>query len=330
MKAAQVERSGRAAVTSGKGPLVRIEGLKVEFEQTRRFFGKDAAKVKAVAGVDLDLAPGETLGLVGESGSGKTTLAKASLRLVAPTAGRVVFDGVDLATLGAGELRRLRPRMQIVFQDPNASLNPRMRVLDLVGDGLLIHGRATRRDLPDRVAEALRRVELTPDDMKKYPHQFSGGQRQRIGIARALILDPEYLVLDEPVSALDVSIQAQVINLLRDLREERNLTYLFVAHDIGVVGNLSDRVAVMYLGKIMEIGANVLDDPRHPYTKALMAAVPVPDPERERNVIRLAGDPPSPSNPPSGCVFRTRCPLADGECARIVPELKNGVACLKV
>lgn len=325
-----VQGGGAAGMDSAKGPLVQVAALKVEFEQTRRIFGGGDARVRAVSGVDLELIRGETLGLVGESGSGKTTLAKASLRLVAPTAGRVFFDGVDLSTMGAADLRRLRPRMQIVFQDPNASLNPRMRVLDLVGDGLLIHGRATRKELPDRVEETLRRVELQPDDMKKYPHQFSGGQRQRIGIARALILDPEYLVLDEPVSALDVSIQAQVINLLRDLRIERNLTYLFVAHDIGVVSNLSDRVAVMYLGKIMEIGANVLENPRHPYTQALMAAVPVPDPERQRTEIRLAGDPPSPSDPPSGCVFRTRCPLADGECARIVPELKNGVACLKV
>lgn len=310
--------------------LVEISELRVEFEEQRRLFGGGGARVHAVAGVNLQIRRGETLGLVGESGSGKTTLGKATLRLVEPTSGRIFFDGVELSSLPAAALRKLRPRLQIVFQDPNSSLNPRMRVLDLVGDGLLIHRLATRQQLPERVAEVLRRVELSPDDMQKYPHQFSGGQRQRIGIARSLILNPDYIVLDEPVSALDVSIQAQIVNLLRDLREERGLTYLFIAHDISVVGNLSDRVAVMYLGKIMEIGADVIRNPRHPYTQALMDAVPVPDPERERRPLRLDGDPPSPSRPPSGCVFRTRCPLADADCARIVPELKDGVACLKV
>ncbi len=310
--------------------LVSIRDVRVEFEETRRFFGKGGEKIKAVNEVSLEIRRGETMGLVGESGSGKTTLGKASLRLLDPTSGSITFDGVELAKLSSRELRRMRTRMQIVFQDPNSSLNPRMRVVDLIGDALLIHGLATKTDLPEKVGALLERVELSRDDLRKYPHQFSGGQRQRIGIARALILNPEYVVLDEPVSALDVSIQAQIINLLSDLKRERNLTYLFVAHDIGVVANISDMVAVMYLGKIMEIGRDVIRNPRHPYTKALMESVPVPDPTRERNRSRLAGDPPSPSRPPSGCVFRTRCPLADAECARVVPELKNGVACIKV
>jgi oligopeptide/dipeptide ABC transporter ATP-binding protein len=309
--------------------LVVIEDLLVEFEETRKLLGAPARKVKAVNGVSLGIRRGETLGLVGESGSGKTTLGKASLRLLEPTAGRIRFDGVDLARLAARDLRHLRPRMQIVFQDPNSSLNPRMNVLELVGDALLIHGLSARKDLADRVAAILERVELSPDDMRKYPHQFSGGQRQRIGIARALVLDPDYVVLDEPVSALDVSIQAQIINLLVDLREERKLTYLFVAHDIGVIANVSDRIAVMYLGRIMELGTDVVANPRHPYTKALMEAVPRIDVESGRRAAPLGGDPPSPSDPPSGCVFRTRCPIASEECARAVPPLVDGVACIK-
>lgn len=311
-------------------PLVEIADLRVEFAEAGGILAGRSRRVKAVSGVTLAIQRGETLGLVGESGSGKTTLGKTSIRLIEPTAGNVRFDGMDLATLGAAALRKLRPRMQIVFQDPNSSLNPRMRALDIVGDGLLIHGRATRRELPDRVAVVLERVGLRRDDLAKYPHQFSGGQRQRLGIARALILDPEYIVLDEPVSALDVSIQAQIVNLLKDLKAERELTYLFVAHDIGVVANVSDRIAVMYLGRIMEIGKDIIRNPRHPYTKALLASVPHPDPEKKLARAPLAGDPPNPSDPPSGCVFRTRCPLADDDCARTVPELHDGVACLKV
>lgn len=312
-------------------PLVAIEDLHIEFEETRRFFG-GGDTVKAVNGVTLSINRGETLGLVGESGSGKTTLGKASIRLLEPTSGSVRFNDTDLSKLSAEELRKLRTKMQIVFQDPNSSLNPRMRVLDLVGDGLLIHGLSTRSELPDRVADILERVELSRDDLKKYPHQFSGGQRQRIGIARALILDPEFVVLDEPVSALDVSIQAQIINLLSDLGKERNLTYLFVAHDIGVVAHISDTIAVMYLGKIMEIGPakEIVSSPRHPYTKALMEAAPVADPNHPRSQARLQGDIPSPTHPPSGCVFRTRCPIASAECAEVIPPLKNGVACIKV
>ncbi len=312
------------------GPsLVAIDNLVVEFEETRSLFGRGGARVRAVNGVTLAVARGETLGLVGESGSGKTTLGKASLRLIEPSAGTVFLDGRDLASLPARELRRLRTRMQIVFQDPNSSLNPRMRVRDLVGDALLIHGLATKKEMSDRVAAILERVGLRADDARKFPHQFSGGQRQRIGIARALILGPEYVVLDEPVSALDVSIQAGIINLLTDLRKERGLTYLFIAHDIGVVSHISDRVAVMYLGKIMEVGTDVIARPRHPYTKALIESVPVPDPSVPKGRKRLEGDIPSPARPPSGCVFRTRCPIADDRCAQVVPELKNGVACLK-
>jgi peptide/nickel transport system ATP-binding protein len=312
------------------GAIVEVDGLRVEFEETRKLMGSGGARIKAVQDVSLAIEPGETLGLVGESGSGKTTLGKTTLRLIEPTAGKVRFRGRDLSTLSASELRALRTKMQIVFQDPQSSLNPRMRILDIVGDALLIHGLAAKRELPDRVAEILRRVELSADDMRKYPHQFSGGQRQRIGVARALILNPEYVVLDEPVSALDVSIQAQIINLLADLRAERGLTYLFIAHDMGVIANVSTRIAVMYLGRIMEIGTDVVSNPRHPYTKALMEAVPRPDPARARSGQRLEGDIPSPSNPPSGCVFRTRCPIASEECARVIPELKNGVACIKV
>ncbi|MBL4889992.1 MAG: ABC transporter ATP-binding protein [Candidatus Lindowbacteria bacterium] len=304
--------------------LLEIEDLVVEFPTS-------GGPVRAVSGVSLDVREGETLGIVGESGSGKTTLGKATIKLQEMTSGKIVFDGRSLFEIKGSALRKLRLRMQIVFQDPNSSLNPRMTIGNIVGDGLKIHGIASGAKADEKVVEALEQVGLRPDDMKKYPHQFSGGQKQRIGIARALILGPDYIVLDEPVSALDVSVQAQVVNLLKDLRDKHHLTYLFIAHDIGVVANISDRVAVMYLGKIMEIGADVLRQPRHPYTKALISAIPDPDAYKRKRLAHeideIMGEPPSPSNPPSGCVFRTRCPIAEDRCASEIPILKNGVAC---
>jgi peptide/nickel transport system ATP-binding protein len=300
-------------------PLLEVSGL-------RKFFRvKSGATVQAVNDVTFTLDHGEVVGLVGESGSGKSTVARAILRLIEPTAGRIVFQGADLTHLKQRALRAYRRQMQIVFQDPFASLNPRMKIKDIIGEPLRIHRLASGRERSERIAELLRRVGLRPEHMARYPHEFSGGQRQRIGIARALAVRPSFIVADEPVSALDVSIQAQIVNLLQDLRQDLNLTVLFIAHDLLVVEHLCDRVIVMYLGRIMEIAPSraLFAAPKHPYSEALLSAAPVPDPTAKRERVILEGEIPSPRNPPSGCVFRTRCRYAIADCASAVPQLRE-------
>jgi peptide/nickel transport system ATP-binding protein len=321
--------SADAPHTDGAGPLVELDRLKLYFPiRSGLVLDRHVGDVRAVDDVTLTIRRGETLGLVGESGCGKSTVGRTILRLYKPTGGRVVFDGRDITNLGENELRPLRRRMQMVFQDPFASLNPRHSVGRIVGEPLRTHGLAGRRDAAKRVRELLVTVGLPADAASRYPHEFSGGQRQRIGLARALAVNPDFVVADEPVSALDVSIQAQIINLLERLQEEFELTYLFIAHDLAVVRHISDRIVVMYLGTVMEVSTAeaLYDEPLHPYTISLLSAVPIPDPvvEREREAILLAGDVPSPANPPPACRFHTRCPyVRPTRCRDEVPRLRK-------
>jgi peptide/nickel transport system ATP-binding protein len=315
--------------TDGGAPLVELDDLRVWFPiKSGVLMDRHVGDVKAVDGVTLTIERGETLGLVGESGCGKSTVGRAILRLYEPTGGRIVFDGKDITHLGEAELRPLRRRMQMIFQDPFASLNPRHSVGRMVGEPLKVHGLAGGRERGRRVRELLQVVGLPADAATRYPHEFSGGQRQRIGLARALALNPDFVVADEPVSALDVSIQAQIVNLLERLQEEFALTYLFIAHDLAVVRHISDRIAVMYLGSIVEVSPadELYDDPLHPYTISLLSAVPIPDPEveRKRETILLAGDLPSPANPPPACRFHTRCPYVQPtRCTEDAPQLRK-------
>jgi oligopeptide transport system ATP-binding protein len=330
--------SGNGAGQNGRGEaLLDVRDLVMHFPLTRGIIiQRKVGAVQAVDGVSFDVKHGETLGLVGESGCGKSTTGRAILQLYKPTSGEVIFKGKDLTTLNSGDMRKMRRHLQMIFQDPYASLNPRMTVGNIVSEPMQIHNLVPKKERTQRVQELLETVGLNPYFANRYPHEFSGGQRQRIGIARALAANPDFIVADEPVSALDVSIQAQIVNLLEDLQERFGLTYLFIAHDLSVVKHISDRVAVMYLGKIVEMaGRNELyADPLHPYTKALLSAVPIPDPviEKRRERIILSGDVPSPINPPSGCHFHTRCPYAMEVCRQVDPVLAeqgNGhrVAC---
>jgi oligopeptide transport system ATP-binding protein len=326
--AQQISLNQRARVGTLGETLVDVQDLQVYFPVSAGvIFQRKVADVKAVDGLSFSIKRGETLGLVGESGCGKSTTGKAILQLIRPTDGHVSFEGEDLTKLSGGKLRRFRRKMQMIFQDPYASLNPRMSVGSIIGEPITIHKLASGKEKKEKVQNLLTTVGLNPYFANRFPHEFSGGQRQRIGIARALAVEPDFIVCDEPVSALDVSIQAQIINLLQDLQDQFNLTYLFIAHDLSVVRHISDRVGVMYLGHMMELTDrdSIFDNPLHPYTKALLSAVPIPDPEveRQRERIILLGDVPSPLRPPSGCVFHTRCPIAIDECRARRPDWRN-------
>lgn len=307
--------------------ILSVKGLKKHFPIMKGLFRKQVGSVRAVDGVSFDIVKGETLGLVGESGSGKSTAGRVILQLTQATEGNIEFEGVELTELSTNEMRALRPRMQMIFQDPHASLNPRMTVASIIGEPLTEHNKARGDARTERIGELLRLVGLQPQHANRYPHEFSGGQRQRIGIARAIALNPDFIVADEPIAALDVSIQAQVVNLMEDLQDKLGLTYLFISHDLSMIRHIADRVAVMYLGKIMEL-ANVdrmYNNPQHPYTQALLSAVPVPDPviEAKRERVILEGDIPSPANPPPGCPFNTRCPIAVERCVAEEPEWRE-------
>ena len=306
-------------------PLLLIQNLKKYFPIHQGVFSSVAAYVKAVDDVSFSINKGETFGLVGESGCGKTTAGRAILRLIEPDAGAIRFDGIDLMTLGKQDLRRKRRDMQLIFQDPYASLNPRMTIRSIVGEPFAIHDIASGSEREDRVADLMKTVGLQPTVLNRYPHEFSGGQRQRIGIARALALKPKLIVADEPVSALDVSIQAQIINLLADLQEQFGLTYLFISHAIPVIEHISTRIGVMYLGKLVEVGtsAQICAAPQHPYTQALLKAVPIPDPAAKKQRVILSGDVPTPIDPPPGCRFHTRCPIAVDRCKVEEPTLRQ-------
>ena len=313
--------------------LLEVRNLKKYFPVGSGLFSRRKGEVKAVDGVSLKIEEGETLGLVGESGCGKSTLGRSILRLIEPTEGEVYFQGKNILALPPRELRDMRRQMQIIFQDPYASLNPRMRVGDIVGEGLEIHKLATGRKKRDRVVELLNQVGLREEHYDRYPHEFSGGQRQRIGIARALAVNPKFIIADEPVSSLDVSIQAQIINLLQELQEKMHLTYFFISHDLRVVEHISHRVAIMYLGKIVEIASSdkIYQEAKHPYTRALLSAVPIPDPNRVKERVILEGDVPSPVHPPSGCSFHPRCRYREDVCDQVEPKLEfadgHGASC---
>jgi len=341
MQMVETQSQSGARVVNDNEILLEVKNLKKYFPVTSGvIFQHKVADVKAVDDVSFFIRKGETLGLVGESGCGKTTTGRCILQLFEPTAGQIIFEGQDLNKLSGKQMREMRKKIQVIFQDPYGSLNPRMTCGDIVGEPLVVHKlTSSKAELRDKVADLLQTVGLNPYMADRYPHEFSGGQRQRIGIARALAVNPSFIVCDEPVSALDVSIQAQVINLLEDLQEQFDLTYLFIAHDLSVVRHISDRIAVMYLGHIVEVASrtDLYENPLHPYTKALLSAVPIPDPviEAKRERIILTGDVPSPMNPPDGCVFHTRCPIMSDECRVEVPELRevspdHWVSCLKV
>lgn len=306
-------------------PLLEVKNLKTYFPIKGGVFSRIIGYVKAVDGVSFTINKGEVFGLVGESGSGKTTIGKTILRLVQKTEGEVKFKGKDVHSLSKDELRKHRPNMQLVFQDPFSSLNPRMRIGEALGEPMLAHGLATKENVREKVIEVLELCGLAPYHIDRYPHEFSGGQRQRIVIARAMVLNPEFIVADEPVAALDVSIQAQIINLFSELQEKKGLSYLFISHDLSVVEHLCTKIGIMYLGTIVETAPRdeLFTNPLHPYTKALLSAVPIPDPTVKRERIILEGDIPSPANPPSGCRFHTRCPFATDVCKKIVPEFRN-------
>jgi len=314
-------------MSANNNVLLHVEDLMMHFPIYRGVFQRQVGAVHAVDGISFDVKRGETLGLVGESGCGKSTTGRTILQLYKPTSGKVVFENTDLVALKGEEMRRTRRKMQMIFQDPYASLNPRMTVADIVGEPLMVHNVATGREITERVAHLLELVNLSPSFANRYPHEFSGGQRQRIGVARALALQPSFIICDEPISALDVSIQAQVVNLLEELQEQFDLTYLFIAHDLSMVRHISKRVAVMYLGIIVELAERdeLYRQPLHPYTQALLSAVPIPDPvaDARRKRVILEGDVPSPVNPPSGCRFRTRCPLAEKICAEVRPDFRE-------